>query len=215
MKKIFKEKQCSICNKIKDISNFNKVGKWCKPCRAIWYKEYRKNNLEQIKLRSKKQYIKNKENIIQYRVSKKEHKKEYDKKYRSKNRQKISRLQNEKRKSDPIARLRHLISNTVNKSIKKNNKSIIIFLDYSIEKLKIHLESLFESWMNWNNYGGYKTDEWSENDSSTWKWNIDHIVPQSLLPYSSMEDENFKKCWDLSNLRPLSAKQNLMDGNRR
>lgn len=29
-----------------------------------------------------------------------------------------------------------------------------------------------------------------------------------------MEDENFKKCWALSNLRPLSAKQNVLDGNR-
>jgi hypothetical protein len=27
-----------------------------------------------------------------------------------------------------------------------------------------------------------------------------------------MEDDNFKKCWALSNLRPLDAKQNLMDG---
>jgi hypothetical protein len=27
-----------------------------------------------------------------------------------------------------------------------------------------------------------------------------------------MEDENFIKCWKLSNLRPLSAKQNWLDG---
>jgi len=30
-----------------------------------------------------------------------------------------------------------------------------------------------------------------------------------------MEDENFKKCWALENLRPLSAKQNIIEGNRR
>jgi hypothetical protein len=41
---------------------------------------------------------------------------------------------------------------------------------------------------------------------------IDHIVPQSDLPYSSMNDENFQKCWALENLRPLSAKQNYLDG---
>lgn len=35
------------------------------------------------------------------------------------------------------------------------------------------------------------------------------------LPYTSMEDENFQKCWALSNLRPLSAKQNNSDGVRR
>jgi len=30
-----------------------------------------------------------------------------------------------------------------------------------------------------------------------------------------MEDENFKKCWSLDNLRPLSAKINILDGNKR
>lgn len=29
-----------------------------------------------------------------------------------------------------------------------------------------------------------------------------------------MEDEEFKKCWALSNLRPYSAKQNIIDGAR-
>ena len=29
-----------------------------------------------------------------------------------------------------------------------------------------------------------------------------------------MEDDNFKKCWALENLRPLSAKQNIVDGVR-
>jgi hypothetical protein len=46
-------------------------------------------------------------------------------------------------------------------------------------------------------------------------WNLDHIIPQSDLPFVSMEEENFKKCWALINLRPYSAKQNLIDGNRR
>jgi hypothetical protein len=40
----------------------------------------------------------------------------------------------------------------------------------------------------------------------------DHIIPQSKLQYTSMKDENFKKCWSLENLRPLSAKQNVIDG---
>ena len=49
---------------------------------------------------------------------------------------------------------------------------------------------------------GAKT--WNDNDQSTWTWNIDHIIPQSTLPYTSMDDEIFKKCWALENLRPLS-----------
>ena len=55
--------------------------------------------------------------------------------------------------------------------------------------------------MSWKNYGVY--------------WHIDHIIPQSDLPYTSMEDDNFKLCWALDNLRPLEAKQNLLDGAKR
>ena len=66
--------------------------------------------------------------------------------------------------------------------------------------------------MTWNNWGPYNAKQWKDDDSSTWTWNIDHIIPQSDLPYLSMEEENFRKCWALSNLRPLSAKQNNYDG---
>ena len=69
--------------------------------------------------------------------------------------------------------------------------------------------------MNWDNQGYYKLSEWNDNDSSTWKWQLDHIIPQSKLPYTSMEDENFKICWDLENLRPYSAKQNLIEQDRK
>ena len=55
---------------------------------------------------------------------------------------------------------------------------------------------------------------WNDEDKSTWTWKIDHIIPQSKLPYSSMEEENFKICWALENLRPLSAKENLEKSNK-
>lgn len=64
--------------------------------------------------------------------------------------------------------------------------------------------------MNWNNHGVYRSSTWNDQDPSTWTWQIDHIIPQSKLPYDSMEHFNFKKCWDLTNLRPLSAKLNVL-----
>jgi hypothetical protein len=97
----------------------------------------------------------------------------------------------------------------------KNGESILLHLKYSIDELKFHLESQFEPWMHWNNRGKYDVNSWIDNDQSTWTWQLDHIIPQSDLPYSHMEDDNFKKCWALENLRPLSAKQNLLDGVRR
>jgi hypothetical protein len=82
-----------------------------------------------------------------------------------------------------------------------------------MQELREYLEQRFEPWMTWNNYGTYKGEDiWKDNDITTWTWQIDHIIPQSDLPYSSMEDDNFKKCWALENLRPLSAKQNWLDG---
>ena len=41
---------------------------------------------------------------------------------------------------------------------------------------------------------------------------LDHIIPRSDLLYTFMNEESFCKCWSLSNLRPLSAKQNIIEG---
>ena len=118
--------------------------------------------------------------------------------------------------NDVNFRLRKLISSTIGNALKsfkcnKNNRSITNFLPYSISELIFHIENLFEPWMNWQNHGKIDLKTWNDDDQSTWKWNIDHIIPQYHLPYTSMEDDNFKKCWALSNLRPLSAKQNIID----
>jgi hypothetical protein len=66
--------------------------------------------------------------------------------------------------------------------------------------------------MNWDNYGVYRKAIWDDNDQSTWTWQIDHIIPQSKLKYSSVKEDNFKKCWALDNLRPLSSKENFLLG---
>jgi hypothetical protein len=66
--------------------------------------------------------------------------------------------------------------------------------------------------MSW---GKYNYKNWNDNDPTTWTWQLDHIVPQASLPYTSMKEENFRKCWELTNLRPYSAKQNLLDGSNR
>jgi hypothetical protein len=94
----------------------------------------------------------------------------------------------------------------------KQGHSCFDYLPYTVEQMKVYLESLFEPWMNWDNYGTYKAKTWNNNDQSTWKWNIDHIIPQSMFPYVDMAENNFQLCWALSNLRPYSAKQNVIDG---
>jgi hypothetical protein len=122
------------------------------------------------------------------------------------------RYVNKRRKTDPVFRLNGIISSSINKSLKRNGISKSKFLTYSIQELKEHLEKQFEPWMNWENHGVYNSETWKNDIQNTWTWNIDHIIPRSDLPYSSMKDENFNKCWALENLRPLSAKQNILEG---
>jgi hypothetical protein len=69
--------------------------------------------------------------------------------------------------------------------------------------------------MNWYNWGKYSLSTWDDNDSSTWTWNIDHIIPASNFKYVSVTDSEFLKCWSLENLRPYSAKSNLKENYRK
>lgn len=199
-------KQCKSCQLTKNISEFRSqnrkspcggftllIDPHCKPCRLIKNKEYNHKNLE--KTRSYYKKSKNKLRVKQ-------------------NAQRTYRYNN-----DPCYKLRKRISRVIYGYLKLNSSkktgSCVNYLQYTIAELKAHLESLFEPWMNWKNHGPYNKSIWNDNDSSTWTWQIDHIIPQSNLPYASMEDDNFKKCWALSNLRPYSAKQNILDSNRK
>jgi len=110
-----------------------------------------------------------------------------------------------RRKNDNIWKLKKNISSTICNSLRNRNSSkegsCFKYLGYTVEELKTHLESQFEEWMNWDNWGQIS------NERKT--WNIDHIYPQSKLPYDSMIHPNFIKCWSLSNLRPISATENI------
>ena len=121
------------------------------------------------------------------------------------------------RRNDPTFRLKLNISNSVRNVLKKskNGKSTFKYLPYTIQELKQHLEKQFEPWMTWENWGVYNAKTWDDQSSASWTWQLDHIVPHNLFNYQSVEDETFKKCWALENLRPLSGKQNFLDGTRK
>jgi hypothetical protein len=134
--------------------------------------------------------------------------------YKKQNRAQVNERNKERRKNDPIFKMREAVRGAIKMTLKrlKNGVSINKYLPYSIQELKEYLENQFESWMTWENHGKYNTKTWNNNDPTTWTWQLDHIIPQSDLPYTSMEEENFQKCWSLNNLRPLSAKQNIIEG---
>jgi len=196
----------------------NKLSSKCKKCLAEQRKVYKLKNREEILKKAKEYRKQNKEKIYKNRRDNYLKYKPISSRYRRNNKVKIlaQKLKYKyiKYHNDPCFKLNYILSSTIRQSICKNNKSFIKNLNYTIIELKQHLESQFEYWMNWNNWSTYNLETWDNNNSSTWTWNIDHIIPKSKLPYFSMEDDNFKICWALENLRPYSSKQNILDGNK-
>lgn len=223
------EKYCKRCNLIKTIDNFKPVvekgrsfySKYCIPCLKEYnvFRSRRRKELYPDKIRDYTQKTKNIRSIKnkEYRDKNKEKLKEKANQRRPQIRQNTKKYFTKMRQTSPAFRIRERISSSIKNFLAKNGgskkgNSCLNKLPYTMEELKKHLENQFEPWMNWDNWGTYRLKEWNDNDSSTWKWQIDHIDPHSDFKYSSMEDEEFKKCWALSNLRPLSAKQNQYDG---
>lgn len=72
-------------------------------------------------------------------------------------------------------------------------KSFRDIVDWSMQGLHDHLESLFEPGMSFDNYG---------------EWHIDHIIPITLVEFDSPNDPRFRAAWALNNLAPLWASDN-------
>ena len=189
-----------------------------------YMKQYISKHKEEKIEYNKQYYIENKDKIKednkQYRTEHKEEKREYNKQYNTENKDKRKEYQKNRKKTDPVFKLRINVSISVHNALlrngsSKNSSSILKHLPYTIEELKNYIELLFEPWMTWENHGKYNVKTWDEKDRSTWAWHLDHIIPQTHLSYTSMEDDNFKICWALENLRPYNAKNNIEERNNR
>ena len=100
-------------------------------------------------------------------------------------------------------RIRFAISQGMRRSLKhgrsKNGNHWENLVGYTIQELIDHLTKLFKPGMTLENFG---------------EWQIDHIIPVSSFKIESIECENFKKCWELSNLQPLWAVENMSKGDK-
>lgn len=129
----------------------------------------------------------------------------YEKEYRENNRVKrrnwdrIWRTKN--RQTNPVYRLRTNVSSLIrqvfkNKGYRKGSKTSEI-LGCSFEEFKTHIESQWEPWMTWDNYGLY-------NGELNYGWDIDHIIPSS----SALTEDDVYKLNHYTNLKPLCSKVN-------
>lgn len=169
--------------------------KQCPACQKLYMKKYREDNKQCISEIVKTYYNNNKIEILQYHQT-------YSRINKNKIRQYQNKYEKEKRSNDPAFKLRKNCSSLIRIILKgnKSKSSILEHLPYTMSELKQHLEKQFDDKMTWENYGKY--------------WHIDHIIPQSSFTFTSMSDESFKKCWDLNNLRPLEAIENIRKSNK-
>lgn len=153
---------------------------------------------------TKKRKIQNYENWYEQN---KEHRKDYLKEYREKN---IDRIREVKRNyektrkhNDPLYKLINNFRTAIYQVLKENNLQknghYFEILKYSPEQLIEHLENQFKDGMNWDNYG---------------VWHLDHIYPITSFKIQEIGDEEFMKCWSLSNLQPMWGEENIRKSNK-
>ena len=159
----------------------------------------------------KRYYVKNREKRLKYFSDWQKENYEYRKKYMDEYREKnidririVKRTYEKTRKhNDPIYKLISNFRTAIYQVLKENNveKNGHYFevLKYTPEELITHLENQFKDGMTWDNYG---------------EWHVDHLRPISLHNIQEIGDEEFMKCWSLSNLQPMWGEENIRKSNK-
>ena len=186
---------------------------------AEYDKKYREEHKEQLRNYKKRIYQteeykqkrkeyndKNREQISEYgknyrdKPEVKERNRLYNKKYYEQHKEQRRQYDKERHQkqyyNNDCYRVYRILSAGIYHALKENKKERQweTLVSYNLEQLKEHLEKQFTPEINWDNFGSY--------------WEIDHIIPRNLFNYTTTDDEQFKICWSLANLRPLEKSLN-------
>lgn len=95
----------------------------------------------------------------------------------------------------PKNKLRGRVTAMMNRCLAsgKQGRSWVDLVPYGMDELRDHIERQFTKGMTWENMGD---------------WHVDHIVPVASFNFTSPEDDEFKACFALTNLRPMWAREN-------
>jgi hypothetical protein len=166
--------------------------------------EYKRNNKVMINEKQKK-YVKDNPDINkEWHEKNIKHVKEYRQNYYQRSKKRINKAARERRANDALYKL----SSNIRKSVTKNfglngyskNLKTCEILGCTFEEFKTYIESKFEPWMNWNNYGNWNGIPETINIA----WDIDHIIP--LCTAKSVED--IIRLNHHTNLQPLCSYTN-------
>ena len=160
-------------------------------------KEYQKENKETIKIYIDKYRIENRDKINTSNA-------EYRKNNKDKIKEAYKKSKNNRLKNDSLFRLRESISNNIRCSFKrsnhiKNSKTQDI-LGCTFNEFKLYLESKFEDWMTWDNYGNPKDGMYEPNKT----WDLDHVIPISI----SVTEGDVIRLNHYTNFQPLCSYYN-------
>jgi hypothetical protein len=216
---------CKGCNISKNFNEFNKCSSSnnglqykCRECE----KEYKINNSAQEKRRKREYRSKNKESIKQtiknWTIKNKDHIKQQKKEYNSrpevkernrikqkerwlKNPDKYRQYQNQwtknQRKTNPHYKMRHRLQSRIRIALIEGKGTkfcpTMEITGISLAELKIHIENQFTEGMTWEKFLNSEIE-------------IDHIKPCCAFDLSKEEEQ--KKCFHYTNLRPMWAEDN-------
>lgn len=202
-------KKCIRCKIEKELEFFandtrrkDSKGSYCSDCESERLKEYYKKNNERIIERQKNYSIENKDKVSEYQKQYREENKEklydYIKEYREINREELNRKENERKKSNPLRKLSHIVRCRIyvylkSKNIKKQTKTFEM-LGCTKEELKLYIESLFTDGMTWDLVGK--------------EIHIDHIIPLC----SAKDEVELMSLCHYKNLQPLWKTTRIING---
>lgn len=103
----------------------------------------------------------------------------------------------ERKKHDPRFNLNRRIKGGIWLALKdkKAGRHWETIVNFTLDDLQKHLESLFTDGMNWTEFVNGKIE-------------IDHVLPVELFEFKDDKDILFKICWSLDNLQPLWKEDN-------
>jgi hypothetical protein len=148
-----------------------------------------------------------KKNHKKWSENKRDYLNQYHKEWREKNidkhRENKRNYEKTRKANDPLYKLIANFRTAIYQVLKENNMNknghYFEILGYTPYDLIEHIESKFTEGMSWENYG---------------EFHIDHITPISSFNIQEIGDNEFMRCWDLENLQPMWAEENIRKSNK-
>lgn len=179
----------------------------CKSCAVEVKAEWRKNNPERAKQASQKQALKDKGLNKRLKYSRKYYQTHKalchhrTTEWRKNNREyaNAKMLERHKRRlqENPNYRFSYNIRGRIRGLLRGHRKSASTeqLLGCTVAEFRKYLETQWEPWMSWDNYG-----------NKHGQWCIDHVMPVYAFDLSDPDQQ--KLCFHYTNLRPLCCKLN-------